>query len=197
MNKKDFLKKIENNLKSFEKSEINEIINYYEEIIADKMENGFTEEEAVDSLGDVDSITNEIKVNIVMKRSNKKNTNSLKNFIIILGICSTPILIPLGIAFAVLFFVLFITLFSLIISFGLSGIGVIISVFVQSISTLVSGGEISVIFIQLGLGLLSGAILILLTLELVRLTKILLNKTNKLFLKIIKKKSKKGEEING
>lgn len=197
MKKNDFLNQIKSNLKGFEQTEVNEIIAYYEEIIADKMENGFTEIEAINSLGDVDAITNEIKVNIVMKRSEKKSTNTLKNFLIILGICSTPILLPLGITFSVLFFVLFVVLFSLIVSFGASGISVIIAVFVDSIVTIIDGGEIYSIFIKLGLGLISGAILIFFTLELFKLAKILLNKTNKIFLKIIKKKSKKGDELNG
>ncbi len=196
MNKKDFFKQIKDNLEGFEKSEISEIIIYYEEIIADKIENGLTEEEAVKSLGDVKSITNEIKFNIVMKRSEKKSTNSLKNFLIILGICSTPILLPLGITFAVLYFVLYLVLFSLILAFGLSGICAIIAVLAQGIISFISGGEISVILIQLGLGLSIGAFLILLALWVFSFTKILLNNTNKLFLKTIKKKSKKGDDIN-
>ncbi len=196
MNKIEFFKQIKENLKLFDQQEVNEIITYYEEIIADKVENGFTEEEAINSLGNVDSIINELKVNIVMKRSEKKSTNSLKNFTIILGICSTPILLPLGITFAVLFFSIFIILFSLIFSFGVTGCTVIIAVLFESIRGLIDGGELSVMLIQLGLGLFSSSFLIIITLELLKVTKILLNKTNKSFLRVIKKISKKGEDKN-
>lgn len=196
MNKIEFFKQIKENLKLFDQQEVNEIITYYEEIIADKVENGFTEEEAINSLGNVDSIINELKVNIVMKRSEKKSTNSLKNFTIILGICSTPILLPLGITFAVLFFSIFVILFSLIFSFGVTGFTVIIAVLFESIRGLIDGGELSVMLIQLGLGLFSSSFLIIITLELLKVTKILLNKTNKSFLRVIKKISKKGEDKN-
>ena len=196
MNKIDFFKQIKESLKLFDQQEVNEIITYYEEIIADKVENGFTEEEAINSLGNVDSIINELKVNIVMKRSEKKSTNSLKNFTIILGICSTPILLPLGITFAVLFFSIFVILFSLIFSFGVTGFAVIIAVLFESIRGLIDGGELSVMLIQLGLGLFSSSFLIIITLELLKVTKILLNKTNKSFLRVIKKISKKGEDKN-
>lgn len=196
MDKKEFLKAISNNLKGFDKSEITEILAYYEEIIADKMENGLTEEDAIASLGNIDDITNEIKVNLVLKRSDKKISNSLKSFIIILGICSSPILLPLGIAFAVLFLSLFIVLFALIFVFGFTGICVILAVFIHSFSTLSTGGDIASIFIQLGLGLMSSAFLIGLTIELYKAMKLLLNKINRFFLKTIKKKTKKGEEVN-
>lgn len=194
MDKREFLKAISHNLKGFDKSEINGILAYYEEIIAYKMESGLTEEEAVASLGDINDITNEIKVNLVSKRDDKKISNSLKSFIIILGICSSPILLPLGVAFAVLFLCLFIVSFMIIIVFGLTGISIVIAVFLNSIRTLSTGGDIATIFIQLGLGFISSAFLIGLTMELYKAMKILLNKTNQLFIKTIKKKAKKGDE---
>lgn len=191
MNKVEFLNQIENNLKEFKEEETKEIINYYDEIIADKIEAGLSETEAVRSLGNVSDITNEIKVNIVMNRSDKKSTNALKNFLIILGIASTPILLPLGIVFAILFITLFIVLFALVFSFGASGIAVIIAIITQSVVTVITTGEIGAFFIQLGLGLAAGSILLLLTIELFKLTKFLLNKTNKLFSKVIKKRLRK------
>lgn len=196
MKRNEFINKIEDNLKAFDQSEINEIINYYNEIIADKMDLGLTEDEAINSLGDVKDITNEIKTNILMKRTNKKSTNSLKNFLIILGICSTPILLPIGITFAVLYFTLYIVLFSFVIAFGASGIAVIFAFLLESVRTLSTSGELSAAFIQLGIGFILGAILLLLTVISIKITKVLLNGTNKFFIKIIRKRSKKGDELN-
>jgi uncharacterized membrane protein len=85
MNKQEFLKEIKSKLNHFQSSELDEITNYYNEIIEDKMEAGLNEEEAINSLGSIETIVNEIKINIVSKRSDEKKTNTLKNFLIILG----------------------------------------------------------------------------------------------------------------
>lgn len=196
MNKKIFLKQIEANLKVFESSEVKEIISYYEEIIADKMESGLTEEEAVNSLGDVEQITNEIKATIVMKRSEQKTTNSLRNFLIILGICSTPILLPIGITFTALYFTLYLVLLLIVLSFSVSGFGVIIGVIVESTRTIISGGALATILIQLGAGFVVGALLMFVAIGTAKITKVLLNRTNKFFIRMIRKRSKKGIETD-
>src|SRR5690606_8549628 len=156
------------------------------------LEAGLDEEEAINSLGSIETIINEIKINIVSKRSDEKKTNTLKNFLIILGICSTPILLPLGITFTVLFFVMFIVLFSLILSFGLSGITVIGAGIVQSIISFATGEEVFVGLIQLGVSLIIGPMLLILTMYVFKLTQYLLNGTIKSFARLVGKKSKKG-----
>ena len=42
------------------------------------MEAGLNDEEAINSLGSIETIVNEIKINIVSKRSDEKKTNTLK-----------------------------------------------------------------------------------------------------------------------
>ena len=192
MKKTEFINRVQFNLASFEKREVDEIVRYYDEIITDKIEAGLSEEAAIDSLGSIESITSEIKLNLVSKRSDAKDTSSLKNFLIILGICSTPILLPLGIAFTVLYFAMFIVLFAMILAFGLSGITVLISLLFQGIVTIFSSGDVWVGLTLIGVGLTVGSILIFFALYIKDITIVLLNATTKWFAKLVGKKSKKG-----
>lgn len=53
MNKNEFLKKLRKRLKSYPRSEVDEALSYYEEMVADKMEYGKSEEQAVAEFGEV------------------------------------------------------------------------------------------------------------------------------------------------
>lgn len=193
MNKKEFLMIIENELSKFETSEVNEIINFYDEIISDKVENNIPEEEAVKSLGSINKIIKDIKLNIVLKRSNNNQSSSFKNFWIILGICSTPILLPLGIAFLAVFIALVAVLLSLNIAFGAVGISVFVAYLAESIRSLIMNQSLGQVFLQLGIGLFVGSLFLLLFIKSLRLTKLFLNAVNRRFLKIIRKITKKED----
>ena len=51
MNKSEFLNSLEEKLKELPKDEIRKTIDYYDEMIDDRIEDGMTEEEAVKSIG--------------------------------------------------------------------------------------------------------------------------------------------------
>ncbi|HEY8445085.1 MAG TPA: DUF1700 domain-containing protein [Bacilli bacterium] len=188
MNKVKFLNEIKVNLKDFKKEEIDRIIEYYEEMIDDKIEMGLSEEEAISSLGDVNEITTEIKTNLLGERSKNKSTNSLRNFILILGICTSPVLIPIAIGFSVLFIGILIAIGAVFLSIGITAVSLFFFGITNSINMLISGENIGIIMILLGLSLIFGAILTYLTYELYNLSKIILNYINKQFIKIIKRK---------
>lgn len=188
MNKVKFLNEIKVNLKDFKKEEIDRIIEYYEEMIDDKIEMGLSEEEAISSLGDVNEITTEIKTNLLGERSKNKSTNSLRNFILILGICTSPVLIPIAIGFSVLFIGILIVIGAVFLSIGITAVSLFFFGITNSINMLISGENIGIIMILLGLSLIFGAILTYLTYELYNLSKIILNYINKQFIKIIKRK---------
>lgn len=191
MYKQDFLKEIKYRLKDFNNDETKKLIEYYDELINDYMDEGLSEEEAIAKLGDVDKIINDIKADLVIERSKSKNTNSLKNFIIILSICTSPVLIPLGITFFVLFFVLLLTLFVLFISFAGSSAMFIFSSIYTTIEMIIVGTDVSSILIAMGLQLILGVIFGILSIGLYNFSKLSLNFLNKQFSKFVKKKSKK------
>ena len=84
MNREEFIKELNERIKTY--PDHNDVVSYYFELISDKMESGMSEEEAVASLGDIDSIvknieeTNDIKANpndvaeFVEKTENKTNS---------------------------------------------------------------------------------------------------------------------------
>ena len=87
MNREEFISKLNESIKN--NPDHNEIISYYFELISDKMEAGMTEEEAVSSLGDIDTIIKNINDNVdddvefksdakdlVSNIENKDNTNT-------------------------------------------------------------------------------------------------------------------------
>ncbi|HHU56490.1 MAG TPA: DUF1700 domain-containing protein [Acholeplasmataceae bacterium] len=188
MNKQKFLNEIKANLKDFKKDEVKRIIEYYDEMINDKIEMGICEEDAIRSLGDVNDITTEIKTNLLGERSNNKATNSLKNFLLILGICTSPVLLPIGIIFTVLFFLILILIATLFLSIGVTSISLFVFGIVNSIEMIMIGENIGIIMILLGLSFIIGSFLSYLTLQLYNVGKVILNYINKLFLKIIKRK---------
>jgi uncharacterized membrane protein len=63
--KEQFLKKLNNELRSLKKEERKKYLDNYEEIILDKVENGISEETAVSDLGNVKQISGDILVSYV------------------------------------------------------------------------------------------------------------------------------------
>lgn len=71
--KEQFLKKLNNELRSLKKEERKKYLDNYEEIILDKMENGISEETAVSDLGNVKQIASDILVSYVDMNGIKNN----------------------------------------------------------------------------------------------------------------------------
>lgn len=61
MNKAEFLKSLEEKMKGYDEIDITGVIDYYSEMIDDRIENGMTEEEAIEKLGNVESMLLEIR----------------------------------------------------------------------------------------------------------------------------------------
>ena len=68
MLKSEFLKQLENRLLGIPKEDLNRTIDYYNEIISDKQEDGMSEEEAINSLGSIDEIVKDILNEIPIKK---------------------------------------------------------------------------------------------------------------------------------
>lgn len=136
MTKLNFLLKLKEHLSVLPKEDIEEHLNFYSEIIDDRIEDGLTEEEAVREAGAIDEIVTrimeDVPVSAVIKQKLKPK-RKLSVLEIILLILGSPIWLSLLIAvFAVLLSV-YIVLWSIVISFWaifvsvlVSGIGVIL-----------------------------------------------------------------------
>ncbi len=127
MKKADFLKKLEYCLDALPKEDINRSLNYYEEIILDRMEDGLSEEEAVAAIGSIDDVVHQILFETPITKLIKRKVSKIKRgtlgiTLIILG---SPIWISLLAAFLVLFISAYTVIFSLVVTYYAVGISVI------------------------------------------------------------------------
>ncbi len=79
MKKEEFLKKLSKKLAILEESELDDLLKEYEGFIEEKMQAGFTEEEAVKSMGDIDELARELLKAYKVKQPNNKDF--FRNFI--------------------------------------------------------------------------------------------------------------------
>ena len=128
MNKKEFIKALENELIKLEVQDITNILEYYDELIEDQIENGKSEKEVINGINIYD-IIKEVKAHKKISDAVEKPTisNSMKALIAFLGILSFPMLIVVGSIFFALFITIFAIMFSFIIAFGVSFFAILIS----------------------------------------------------------------------
>ena len=118
MKKKEFLKELEKNLKGLPQRDIDERIEFYSEMIDDRIEDGKTEEEAVKEIGSIDGVVSDIAkdTSIVKLVKNKMATKrSISGAGILLIVLGFPLWLPLLIVFLTLVLVLFVVLWALVI----------------------------------------------------------------------------------
>ena len=135
MTKDEFLLSLRENLKGLPKDDIDERISFYEEMINDLIDDGKTEEEAIEEVGPVKKIVDEIasttpfKTIVKEKLKNKRKISPLEIILLILGF---PLWFPLTIILLVLSLVAYILIWVGVIvtcsvelgfiAFGISGI---------------------------------------------------------------------------
>ena len=118
MKKKEFLKELEKNLKGLPQRDIDERIEFYSEMIDDRIEDGKSEEEAVKEIGSIDDVVSDIAkdTSIVKLVKNKMATKrSISGAGILLIVLGFPLWLPLLIVFLTLVLVLFVVLWALVI----------------------------------------------------------------------------------
>ena len=168
MNKQEFITKLKSMLTDLPENEIKERIDFYSEMIDDRIEDGLTEEEAVKDIGTVEEVAkqiiNEIPLFKIIKHKLKKSKNKTKNqtpttkrnrswWEITLIAVGSPIWFSLLISFFAVIFSLYISLWAVIISLFavdlsllLSGLAIILGVlfiFTESLSVgllIIAGG---------------------------------------------------------
>ena len=119
MTKLQFILRLNEKLSSFPESEVIERLNFYSEMIEDRVEEGLTEEEAVADIGDVDEIAAQIAADIPLIKIAKKKIKPdrhLKAWEIVLIAIGFPVWFPLVIVALSVVLALYIVLWSLLIS---------------------------------------------------------------------------------
>ena len=170
MTKKKFLRALRMKLVSLPAQERNDIIDYYSEIIGDGVESGKSEEETVASLGSVDEIAKRI---IAERRGDGVKNSGAKNAAVATGlVLGSPVWLPVlivlfvcCIAVAIAVVSVLAALFAAALALMLAFIGGLVSCFM-----LLSANPLGAVF-QVGAGLLSLGLGILLAIALVKVSK--------------------------
>ena len=118
MNKKEFLSELEKRLSGLPKEDIQDRLAFYEEAIDDRVEEGKTEEEAIEDIGSLDDVVWEIYkgtplVTLVKEKVKPKRT--IKAWEIVLLALGFPIWFPLVLTALVLILVAYILVWVLVI----------------------------------------------------------------------------------
>ena len=119
MKKQDFVAELRRKLAGLPKQDIEERINFYSEMIDDRMEDGISEDDAVSEIGSVDDIASQIIADIPFTKIAKeriKPKRKLKAWEIVLLAVGSPIWLSLGIAVVAIIFSLYVVLWSVIVS---------------------------------------------------------------------------------
>jgi len=158
MNKQEFLVQLRNRLSGLPQDDIEERLNFYSEMIDDRMEDGLSEEEAVSAIGSVDSIIEQIVADIPLARLVKEKITpkrKMKAWEMALLVLGSPIWLSLLIvAFAVVLS-LYISWWAVIISLWavyVSSIGCFIGNIVSGVVFIIDGNTLSGIA-MIGLGI--------------------------------------------
>lgn len=188
MLKSEFLKQLENRLVGIPKEDLNRTIDYYNEIISDKQEDGMSEEEAINSLGSIDEIVknilNEIPIKKLVKEKLQLN-RKLKTWEIVLLSATSIIWVPIAIVMFAVILVLYVCLWSGVISLGAASISCLASSFIAIIGSIdfVTGNVCNGLFL-IGTGIASLGIGVLLGILTFKFAKIMVIVCKKIILKI-------------
>lgn len=197
MNRLEFLKLLEKELSGLPKDDINKTIDYYNEIISDMIDDGMSEESAIESLGSVEEIVNVTLSEIPMKKLIKEKlglNRRIKTWEIVLLAATFYIWLPLLIVFLALIFVGYVVLWSGVIALAagsitaagtsLITIGGILDIFTGNV-----GSGLTLI----GFGVAAAGLSILLGVLTKELAKIMIIVCKKLILKIKSLFMKRGK----
>ena len=153
MTKEQFLYALRMKLSQLPESEIQKSLSYYDEMISDLMDDGMTEYEAVDHIGDVGEVAEQILSEQPLSTLIKTKVKPRRGWTplaIVIAVCAV------GISVYVTMIAIAITVFAVVISLIVAGIGLIIAAFLSFGHTVggmlaLIGGGIAVI----GLGVLA------------------------------------------
>jgi len=118
MTKQEFIVELRRKLSGLPRQEVEDRLNFYSEMIADRMEEGFTEEQAVADIGTVDEISAQILSDIPFAKIAKeriKPKRKLKAWEIVLLAVGSPIWLSLAIAAAAVVFALYVVLWAVVV----------------------------------------------------------------------------------
>lgn len=167
MNKIEFLTVLRERLQGLPEEDINKSIDFYCEMIDDRVEDGMSEVEAVEALGNIEEIISQILSEVSLPKLVKekvKPKRALKVWEIVLLVLGAPLWIPLLAAVILTVLAVYLSVWSVIISLYVVDLAVVICgiAFVRLAVAFLFGGQFVSGGVALGAGLVCMGLSILL-----------------------------------
>lgn len=200
MNKNEFLTALKAGLDGLPQGDIDNSVEYYAEMIDDRMEDGLTEQEAVAAVGDLDTIIRQILGDAsltTLVRVRAKRARALTAWEIILLILGAPVWLPLGIAAVSVAAALYVVLWAIILSLyavDLSLAAAWLCFWINIFMCIASGNPTAAVF-SFGIGLACAGLAVLFFFGFNQVTKGLVSLSKKLMRKIKVSFIKKEERV--
>lgn len=167
MNKQEFLAALGERLSGLSAEDMERSVEYYSEMIDDRVEDGLSEEEAVAALGSVDEIASRILLDMPLPKLVKAKVSpkrTLRAWEIILIVLGSPIWLSLMIAALAVVLSIYIAiwavaliLYSLVLSLAVSAVALVVNAFAVA-----GTGGIAGVVLSVGAALVCAALAILL-----------------------------------
>lgn len=167
MNKSDFLTALREKLNGVPEEDINKSLDFYGEMIDDRIEDGMSEEEAVEALGSMEEIINQILSEVSLPKLVKEKVRpkqTLKAWEVVLLVLGAPVWVPIVLALCsvvlscyLVVWVMIISLYVLDLSVAFSGLAMVATAFAALVQ-----GQFAVFGMMFGCGLMAVGLSILL-----------------------------------
>lgn len=163
MSRDAFIGELRHRMAGLPQQTVERTVEYYGELIADSVEDGLTEEEAVARLGSLDEIVASVVkdtplTQIVQTRVQERKKKGSSGWVIALLILGAPVWLPLLIAALAVAFALFVALWAVVIALWAVVAAVILTGFVALVAGVV---ELCRLHLAQGLVLLGGGLMCL------------------------------------
>lgn len=121
MNKSEFLKELNKLLFKLPKNERERSVEFYSEMIDDRIEDGSSEENAISNIGSPKSVAEEILRENSQIKSSK--TYKISPWTIVFAVLASPIWLPVLVAILSVILSVYATIWAVVVSIGAAGIG--------------------------------------------------------------------------
>lgn len=165
MNKQEFIQQLTNSLAGLSEEDIKRSVDYYSEMIDDRVEDGMTQEDAVAALGSLEQIRSEILETVPMARIVKEKITPKRDFKvgeIVLLILGSPIWLPLLLTFIIVCLVIYLVFWIIIMSLYVVDLSVLVSGFASFVAAFINNNGFAswMFFIGSGFALVGAAVLL-------------------------------------
>ena len=156
MTKQEFTLQLRNSLAGLNEEDIRKSLDYYSEMIDDRIEDGMSENEAVAAVGTIEDIRSQILSEVPMARIVKEKITPKREFKageIVLLVLGSPVWLPLLLAGIIVALTLYLVFWVIILSLYVVDLSLFVSGFASIANAFISGPAFMTVMFFIGAGL--------------------------------------------